>query len=165
MIGDFAVGKTSLTQQFINQVFSEQYLTTIGVKIDTKTIELADGQACKAVVWDVAGRDSLTPLQTSYLMGAAAFMLVVDVTRRDSIDSMKFLIDSAIQKLSDVPFIVLLNKWDMTDEIVFNNEDQDFVNKNRWQFVYTSAKTGENVESAFIQLIELTMKSLSLIHI
>ena len=92
-------------------------------------------------------------------MGAAAFMLVVDVTRRDSIDSMKFLIDSAIQKLSDVPFIVLLNKWDMTDEIVFNNEDQDFVNKNRWQFVYTSAKTGENVESAFIQLMESTMKS------
>ena len=159
MIGDFAVGKTSLTQRFVKQMFSEQYLTTIGVKIDTKTVVLTDGQECKAVVWDVAGRDSLTPLQTNYLIGASAFMLVVDVTRRDSIESMKFLIDSTRQQLPDAPFIILLNKWDKGDQIIFNDKDQDFLNKNQWQFVCTSAKTGENVENAFFQLIELTMKS------
>ena len=159
MVGDFAVGKTSLTQRFVKQAFSEQYLTTIGVKIDTKMVKLTDGQECKAVVWDVAGRDSLTPLQTNYLMGASAFMLVVDSTRRDSIDSMKFLIDSVRKQLPDAPFIILLNKWDMEEQIIFNDEDKNFMNKNQWQFVYTSAKTGENVENAFIQLINLTMKS------
>lgn len=159
MVGDFAVGKTSLAQQFVNQVFSEQYLTTIGVKIDTKTVELSDARECKAVVWDVAGRDSLTPLQTSYLIGASAFMLVVDITRRDSIDSMKFLIDSVRKELPDVPFIILLNKSDIKDEIILTDRDKDFLKNQQWKYVYTSAKTAENVEAAFLQLLELTMES------
>ena len=159
MVGDFAVGKTSLTQQYVNQIFSEQYLTTIGVKIDTKIVELQEGQECKVVVWDVAGRDSLTPLQTSYLMGASAFMLVVDATRRDSIDSVKFLIDSAKKKIPDAPFIILLNKFDLIEQLVFDEKDSALFEKNKWQFLVTSAKTGENVEKAFSDLLELTMSS------
>ena len=120
---------------------------------------MSDARECKAVVWDVAGRDSLTPLQTSYLIGASAFMLVVDITRRDSIDSMKFLIDSARKELPDVPFIILLNKSDIKDEIILTDKDQDFLKNQQWKYVYTSAKTAENVEAAFLQLLELTMES------
>ena len=159
MVGDFAVGKTSLTQQFVNQIFSEQYLTTIGVKIDTKIVNLSDGKQCKVIVWDVAGRDSLTPLQTSYLMGATGFMLVIDGTRRDSIDSVKFLIDSAQQKLPEAPFFILVNKSDLTDQLLFEEKDQHFFESNDWPFIFTSAKTGENVEKAFNELISLTMPS------
>jgi len=159
MVGDFAVGKTSLTQQFVNHVFSEQYLTTIGVKIDTKTVDLSDGGQCKVIVWDVAGRDSMTPLQTSYLMGATSFMLVVDGTRRDSIDSVKFMVDSVRKKLPTAPFLVLINKSDLTDQLLFDEQDQLFFKSNGWSFVYTSAKTGSNVEKSFINLINLTMPS------
>ncbi len=154
MVGDFAVGKTSLTQQFVNQIFSEQYLTTIGVKIDTKIVEISDDRKCKLVVWDVAGRDSLTPLQTSYLMGASGFLLVVDGTRRDSIDSVKFLIDSAKKKLPSAPFIILINKSDLVDDWLFDEKDQLFFEKNNWKFLNSSAKTGENVDAAFTALVD-----------
>lgn len=156
MIGDFAVGKTSLTQQFVNQIFSEQYLTTIGVKIDTKTVQLPSGDECKMVVWDVAGRDSLTPLQTSYLVGASAFMVVIDATRRDSIDAVKFLIDSAKKKLPSAPFIIMINKMDLSEKLIFNDDDKAFFEKNAWPFLFTSAKTGDNVEKAFLDLACLT---------
>lgn len=157
MVGDFAVGKTSLTQRFVNQVFSEQYLTTIGVKIDTKIVKLSGGKQCKVIVWDVAGRDSLTPLQTSYLMGATGFMLVVDGTRRESIESVKFLIDSAQKKLPDAPFFILINKSDLKEQLLFDERDQLFFKNNGWPFIFTSAKTGENVEKAFNELINLAI--------
>ena len=157
MVGDFAVGKTSLTQQFVNQVFSEQYLTTIGVKIDTKIVESSDDHECKLVLWDVAGRDSMTPLQTSYLMGASGFLLVVDGTRRDSIDSVKFLIDSARKKIPNAPFIILINKNDLQDEWSLNEKDEKLFNDNNWTYFYTSAKTGENVELAFTRLVDEMM--------
>lgn len=154
MVGDFAVGKTSLTQQFVNQIFSEQYLTTIGVKIDTKHVESSNGQRCKLVVWDVAGRDSLTPLQINYLMGASGFLLVVDGTRRESIDSVKFLVDSARKKIPNAPFIILLNKHDLDNDWKFDDKDQNLFTKNGWKFLTSSAKTGENVETAFITLVD-----------
>ncbi len=154
MVGDFAVGKTSLTQQFVNQIFSEQYLTTIGVKIDTKIVESSDKSSCKLVVWDVAGRDSLTPLQTSYLMGAAGFLLIVDGTRRESIASTKFLIDSAKKKIPNAAFLILVNKSDLTDAWVFDERDEKFFSDNQWEFFITSAKAASNVEQAFIRLVD-----------
>ena len=83
MVGDFSVGKTSLTQKFVNNVFSEKYLTTIGVKIDT-----VDVDDVKLVVWDVAGRDSLSPINVSYLVGAAGIVFVADGTREDTLKSL-----------------------------------------------------------------------------
>jgi len=83
LIGDFSVGKTSLVQQYVNQAFSEKYLTTIGVKIDTKLIELEDDEL-KLVLWDVAGRDSLSSINTSYLVGASGIILVLDGTRKET---------------------------------------------------------------------------------
>jgi len=80
MVGDFSVGKTSLTQKFVNNVFSEKYLTTIGVKIDTVEVN-----ETKLIVWDVAGRDSLSPINASYLVGAAGVVLVADGTRPSTV--------------------------------------------------------------------------------
>jgi len=153
MVGDFAVGKTSLTQQFVNHVFSEQYLTTIGVKIDTKIIDRGEGDQCKLVIWDVAGRDSLTPLQTNYLMGASGFLLVVDGTRRESIDSMKFLIDQAMKQLPNTPFLILFNKHDLADEWLITQEDVKLLETKKWSYLNVSAKTGKNVEIAFAKLV------------
>lgn len=153
LVGDFAVGKTSLTQQYINHVFSDKYLTTIGVKIDTKLVKIDDEQECKLLVWDVAGRDPLTPFQTSYLTGSSGFILVLDGTRRESIDSAQFLVDSAQEKLKGVPFIVLVNKSDLSDEWVFCDEDEAAFKKLGWEWLLSSAKTGVNVEEAFSDLV------------
>lgn len=154
LVGDFSVGKTSLAQQYINQVFSDKYLTTIGVKIDTKLVRINDESECKLLVWDVAGRDTLTPFQTSYLTGSSGFILVVDGTRKESIDSAKFLVDSAQEKLKGVPFVVLVNKSDMVDDWVFCNKNATVFDEYGWEWTTSSAKTGKNVEYAFSRIVE-----------
>ncbi len=151
LVGDFSVGKTSLTQQFVNQVFSERYLTTIGVKIDTKIISQESGTV-KLVIWDVAGRDSLSPLNANYLIGAAGYILVVDGTRRETISSANMLVETVHKKLPDVPFIVLVNKSDMADKWLFTDADMSKYEGFGWHVLKTSAKTGENVENAFLYL-------------
>jgi len=151
LIGDFAVGKTSLTQRYVNQVFSDNYLTTIGVKIDTKIISHGDVE-CKLVIWDVAGRDSMTPLQSNYLVGAAGFLFIVDGTRRESIDSTKMLIDQVLVKIPEAKFLILVNKNDLVKEWVFSEKDSESFKSNGWDFFFSSAKTGENVDGAFMEL-------------
>ncbi len=153
LVGDFAVGKTSLTQRYVNQAFSENYLTTIGVKIDTKLVSHDDVE-CKLVIWDVAGRDSMSPLQSNYLVGAAGFIFVVDGTRRESIDSTKILIDQIQSKIPKADFLILINKHDLEGEWVFTEQDGEFFTNNSWDYSYSSAKTGENVEKAFTVLTE-----------
>ena len=154
MVGDFAVGKTSLTQRYINQVFSEKYLTTIGVKIDTKTIPIDGDNNCKLVIWDIAGRDSMSPLQSNYLVGAAGFILVVDGTRRESIDSTEMLIDQVQARLPSSAFIVLINKNDLTNDWKFSEQDEEKYQSNQWEYLFSSAKTGESVDEAFVRLVD-----------
>jgi len=148
LVGDFSVGKTSLAQQFVNQVFSEKYLTTVGVKIDTKEMSV-DDKDLKMVIWDVAGRDSLSPLNANYLIGAAGFLLVVDGTRHDTVQSAQTLVDTVINKVGNVPFVVLVNKNDLQDKWTFSQLDQQEFESRGWQVMTSSAKTGENVELAF----------------
>ena len=148
LVGDFSVGKTSLTQQYVKQAFSEKYLTTVGVKIDTKEM-LVDGKELKMVIWDVAGRDALSPLNANYLIGAAGFLLVIDGTRYETVESAQILVDTVINKTGDIPFVVLVNKYDLQDRWVFSSDDKKDFESRGWQVMTSSAKTGENVELAF----------------
>lgn len=151
LVGDFSVGKTSLTQQFVNQIFSEKYLTTVGVKIDTKEM-VVDEKELKMVVWDVAGRDSLSPLNAAYLIGAAGFLLVIDGTRYDTVQSAQSLVDTVVNKVGDIPFVVLVNKHDLQEQWAFRENDREDFEARGWQVMTSSAKTGENVELAFESL-------------
>lgn len=149
MVGDFAVGKTSLTQKFVNNVFSEKYLTTVGVKIDTA--ELGDE---KLVVWDIAGRDTLSPLNANYLVGSSGYVLVADGTRTQTLDSLESLKATVETKIGDVPFVVALNK---ADDLAWSldSAEIDECKKKGWRVFITSAKTGENVAELFQELANL----------
>ena len=143
MVGDFAVGKTSLTQKFVNNVFSETYLTTIGVKIDTAEINHT-----KLIVWDVAGRDSLSPINASYLVGAAGIILVADGTRPTTVSGLRDIWQTVTDRIGDVPVVLALNKCDSEDWRV----DQSLLTQYQdagWQVFETSAKLGTNVEAVF----------------
>ena len=85
MIGAFAVGKTSLVARFVKSIFSEKYLTTVGVKIDKKTLGVGD-QEVTLIVWDLAGEDEFLQVRMSYLRGSAGYFLVADGTRRATLD-------------------------------------------------------------------------------
>ena len=84
MLGTFAVGKTSLVQRFVQSIFSEKYLTTVGVKIDKKKMTV-DGQDVTLILWDLHGDDDFQRLQMTYLRGASGFFLVADGTRRETL--------------------------------------------------------------------------------
>lgn len=148
MVGEFAVGKTSLTQKFVNNVFSESYLTTIGVKIDTS--EIGD---TKLIVWDVAGRDSLSPINASYLVGAAGIVLVADGTRPETLEGLTEIWQTVVDRIGSVPAVVALNKSDLEHWRVDDDILQLF-DQRGWEVFHTSAKDGKNVKQLFSRLNE-----------
>ena len=86
------MGKTSVIERFVNNQFSEKYLTTVGVKIDTKEIRFEDlGIDHKLVIWDVAGADRFSHAEFAYLRGAGGYLFVADGTRPDTLQSVRNL--------------------------------------------------------------------------
>ena len=149
MVGEFAVGKTSLTQKFVNNVFSDKYLTTVGVKIDT--VELDD---TKMVIWDIAGRDSIAPINLNYLIGAAGIILVIDGTREETIDSASDILQVVRSRSGDVPCVIALNKKDSVDWQVSDQQLAELKSLG-CPLIRTSAKDGENVREIFDSLVSL----------
>lgn len=147
MVGDFSVGKTSLTQKFVNNVFSDKYLSTIGVKIDTAEVD-----GTKLIVWDVAGRDSLSPINSSYLVGAAGVILVCDGTRANTVTDLLDIWDTVSGRIGNVPVVVALNKADLPDWSVSDDSYATF-SELGWEFYKTSARDGHNVELLFKSLV------------
>jgi small GTP-binding protein len=153
LLGDFGVGKTSLTTRFVRNVFSERYQTTVGVKIDTKEIDLR-GLPMKLVIWDLAGRDALSTASIQYLRGAAGYLLVADATRAASFEAAKTLHREAQQVLGVVPFVTLLNKADLTGQREIAEDSAAALTREGYSAFDTSALSGENVERAFALLAE-----------
>ena len=152
MLGDFAVGKTSLIMRYVKNIFSEKYLSTVGVKVDSKEISVDKQTIIKLLVWDIAGKDEFTTLDENYLKGSSGYLLVADGTRKASINSALKLQEHMKTNHNDIPFCMLLNKNDLKSEWECTDSDIDEIKSKNWTFLETSAKTGENVEEAFSQL-------------
>ena len=151
MLGAFAVGKTSLVARFVKSIFSEKYLTTVGVKIDKKSLRVGD-QEMTLILWDLAGEDEFLQLRTSYLRGSAGYFLVADGTRRATLDKAIELQQRAENEIGKVPFILLINKSDLKSEWDIQDSEIAALTAEGWVTFETSAKTGANVEEIF-QLI------------
>jgi small GTP-binding protein len=151
MIGGFSVGKTSLVKRFVASVFSEAYLTTVGVKIDKKTVEV-DGRAVNLILWDVAGEDDVSSIRMSYLRGAAGYVLVADGTRRSTLEVALSLRERIEAELGRLPFVLLLNKNDLTDQWAIEDAEVDDLRQAGWSVRASSARTGDGVEDAFREL-------------
>ena len=156
MLGGFAVGKTSLVGRFVRQVFDDSYHTTIGVKIDTKQVDI-EGRTVKITLWDLAGEDRFRTVQTAYLKGAAGYMLVLDRTRKDTLDVAKRIHDRVQAEVGAMPFVVLANKSDLADQREITDAMLDQLSDAGWEVYATSAKTGDNVETAFVSLARASL--------
>lgn len=148
MLGDFGVGKTSLVRRFVDQAFSEKYLTTVGVKIDTKTVEIS-GAAIKLVVWDIAGAADLDALRQNYIKGMAGYLLVCDGTRAPTLNTANILQQTLADSHPGLPFCWLVNKSDLVSESEIADADIDPLKSQGLDVFRTSAKTGDQVEEAF----------------
>jgi len=149
MIGDYAVGKTSLVSRYVNDTFSEKYLTTVGVTINTKTVMLAEGRKVTLVLWDIAGDDELSALAVAYLRGAAGYVLVVDGTRKTTLEAARRLQVAVAERLQNPPFVALFNKDDLLPDWEISMDSIADLRRQGWATVVTSARTGHGVEEAF----------------
>ena len=152
VLGDFGVGKTSLVGRFVKNQFSEKYLTTVGVKMDTKLVSVNDTLKMKLIIWDIAGENAFKKISQTYLRGAAGFILVLDGTRLTTLEAALDIKQNIIQLLGNIPFVALINKVDLKAQWEIDDEHIARLNAVEKQLFFTSAKTGEQVEEAFISL-------------
>ncbi|MGR4871487.1 Rab family GTPase [Variovorax sp. LARHSF232] len=153
LLGAFGVGKTSLVRRFVDSIFSDAYLTTVGVKIDKKvmsTVGRSDPMAL--ILWDIAGEDEVAAVRVSYLRGAAGYLLVVDGTRPETLDTAESIQARIGAEIGNAPFIALLNKSDLQEEWALPAERISALEATGWTFARTSAKTGMGVEESFEDL-------------
>jgi len=148
MVGQFGVGKTSLVRRFVDSIFDERYLTTVGVKIDRKDV-IIGSQSVTLMLWDLAGEDDLAQLKLSHLRGASGYILVADGCRAASLAKAIDLQQRITEQLGPLPFVLVLNKADLRDQ--WEVQDPD-VSKHGWPAFETSAKAGSGVEEMFLAL-------------
>lgn len=148
MLGAFSVGKTSLVSQYVHTIFSDQYLSTVGVKISKKELKV-DGEDVNLVLWDMEGRDNYADINVSYLRGSMGFFVVADGTRKETLESALAIRKLALEVMGEVPSYLLLNKadlaerWEITGDILAEAENDGV------KTIMTSAKTGQAVNTAF----------------
>lgn len=148
LVGNFGVGKTSLIRRFVLNEFSEDYISTIGVRVSTKIVNLNNDEI-KLLIWDVAGTSGNEKVPKSYFLGSSAAMYVFDLSREETYINIKNQV-ATVKELSGLKEITIVgNKKDLVTE----NEINDIISKLEIAVdLITSAKDDENVEDAFTKL-------------
>jgi small GTP-binding protein len=148
MVGQFGVGKSSLVRRYVESIFNERYLSTIGVKIDRKDVTVGS-ESVTLVLWDLAGEDDLAQLNASHLRGASGYILVADGCRAASLAKAVELQQRIASQLGPLPFVLVLNKADLRDRWEIKGAA---VAEHGWPVFETSAKAGTGVEEMFLAL-------------
>lgn len=162
MLGDPAVGKTSLVRRYVYDKFEGKYLSTIGTNVTRKVVNFENqNMTLTLMLWDVLGQHS-TKFHPVYYKGAKGGILVCDVTRRETLDNLNEWVTSFFKISGKVPIIFLANKMDLEKERVVKPEELEAVSKTfDATFYMTSAKTGENVNNAFTTIATELLKNLN----
>ncbi len=148
LTGSFGVGKTSLFNRFLYQRFSERYLTTIGVKVDKKVIEI-NGRRISLLIWDIAGEVDQVNVPKSYFLGSSAVIYVFDLTRPSTWLNIQADIAHLQSLLHGVLIKIVGNKTDLISQDQLDSVRTEI--PLTWD-ILTSAKTGENVELLFYSI-------------
>jgi small GTP-binding protein len=156
MLGSFAVGKTSLVRRYVQSIYDDVYHTTIGVKIEKKVLKI-DETDVALVLWDLYGEDDFQKMKWTYLRGSSGYLLVVDGTRRATIEKALALEQKVREEVGEIPFILVINKSDLVQEWDLDPVLEAHFSAKKWTVLHSSAKTGENVEEAFLQLARKTL--------
>lgn len=153
LTGDYKVGKSSLIRRFIENNFQDSYISTIGVEISKKTIVLDEETEINFLVWDIAGQNyQMGQFRNRFYEGASAAFIVVDRTRENNLESVqKWYNDIKKSVSANIPIVVVGNKSDLQENVVISEEEIKTVTKQLgFNYILTSAKTGENVDEAFL---------------
>jgi small GTP-binding protein len=158
LLGDPAVGKTSLIKKYVLDVFNDQYLTTLGTKITSKKLIYPDQENDREVeltlmIWDIMGQKEYKLIHETAYQGSKGAIMVCDLTRKETLHNLTAWTTSLFNITQSIPVIFVANKNDLADQIQFGDSElADITTAYRAPCYQTSAKTGENVESAFKEL-------------
>lgn len=161
MLGAYAVGKTSLVQQYVYSIFSGKYQTTLGVKIDKKSIQFND-ESIELILWDLAGQEELIDVRRSYLRGSAAGILVADGTRGETLEVIFELKRKLYEEAGEIPVVLMVNKSDLKDSWDIDQDKLIQLRDSGWSIFETSAKDGSKVNRAYQALATQLMSSISI---
>lgn len=151
LLGTSGVGKTSLVARYVDDSFSDKYLTSVGVAIKKKTVTV-DGTEVTQVIWDLAGDDDFQRLEASYLRGTSGYLLVADGTRRVTLDLALELQKRVAASLGAAPFTLVLNKADLAPQWEVDEARISALRAENFTIIKTSAKEGAGVEEVFADL-------------
>jgi small GTP-binding protein len=154
MLGAFAVGKTSLVERFVKGNYNAKYQTTVGVKINWKVVKPHE-QELKLIIWDLAGEDEFQKVKIANLKGSHGYLVVADGTRSATLEIARELQQRALESISPIPFVLLLNKTDLAEQWEIDESSVQQMSNEGWEIFRTSAKTGSGVEEAFIRIADL----------
>ena len=157
MVGVFGTGKTCLVQQYVHSIFSVKYLSTVGVKIDRKEVQVGDTNVM-LMLWDLEGRDGTNDVNANYIRGAHGVIYVVDGTRPETVDGMRDIREMIASSLGEIPSVVAINKIDLISDWRLTPSDEQSIGDGSMHRIRTSAKTGEGVEATFQSLAEAVLK-------
>ena len=150
MVGQFGVGKTSLVRRFVDSIFAERYLATVGVKIDRKDVTIG-ARSVTLMLWDLAGEDDLAQFNVSHLRGASGYILGADGCRATTLAKAIDMQDRIERLFGPLPFVLVLNKADLRGQWEIQGAT---VEERGWPTFETSAKAGSGVEEMFRWLAE-----------
>jgi len=153
LLGAAGVGKTSLVRRYVQSLFDDKYLTTIGVKVDKKQVHVG-AQDVTLMLWDVAGAEDHFAIPTSYIRGAAGYLLVIDGTRPDTLERGLDIVNQVNGSIGSLPFVLVANKIDLVDDWNAPEAELEDIARRGRGLMRTSAKTGQGVEEAFQRLAE-----------
>ena len=162
-LGDSAVGKTSLIGRYINNNFSNNYISTFGADSQFKKTRLQNGQEIKVRITDTAGQERYHAIAANYIKKANGILLVYDITNKDSFENVNKWAQEIRENSEDsIPIVLIGNKLDLEEERRINKEQgEEFAKKycdGGIKFYETSCKTGENVCEAINDLAEQIYK-------
>jgi len=159
LLGDGAVGKTSLVRRFVFDVFDDKYLMSFGTKVVKKEIKVDDVEL-DMMIWDILGQRTQDALHAAYYRGATGALAVCDFTRPDTMKNLKSWLGNFRSVVGNMPVIILGNKSDLEKRFTLS-QLEEYSKSVGCDVIETSAKTGLNVEHAFIELGKKLVAGLS----
>lgn len=161
LIGNPAVGKTSLIKRYVYDIFDDRYLSTIGAKITKKIVKM-EGEThdteLTLMIWDIEGQKNVGGVHSNYYRGADAGIVVCNVTRRETLENIPNWVKAVFKVTGEIPLVFLANKTDLPDKAFDEKEIKNIASGFNAPYLFTSAKTGKNVENAFITISKLLLE-------
>jgi small GTP-binding protein len=165
LVGEHAVGKTSLIRRYVLDEFDDRYIVTLGAKVSKKEMTFGTDRAgaiqMDMTIWDIMGSKGFRELlREAYFHGAQGILAVADLTRYDTLEDLDSWVESVFRTVGEIPVAFAVNKSDLKEQAAFGEEQvKQATEAFDAPFFYTSAKSGENVETVFRSLAGMIVSS------